>query len=111
MEIPIIWSIRLTYWRLTAPSARQPMRADFDQSGPAGQAIDQAEQLTQHDRTPLLINLGSVILHRFRPSSLGRKNDFVGKVKGFVGSTGAKPAHAGVRACRSNGRWPGARRF
>jgi len=36
--------------------AREAVRADLDQGGPAGQAIDQAEKLTPHDRTPLLIN-------------------------------------------------------
>jgi len=35
--------------------AREAVDTDLDQSGPAGQAIDQAEKLTPHDRTPLLI--------------------------------------------------------
>jgi len=30
METTVIWSIALTYWRLTGPSTRQPMRTDFD---------------------------------------------------------------------------------
>jgi len=33
----------------------EAMHTDFDQGGAAGQAIDQTEQLTQHDPTPLLI--------------------------------------------------------
>jgi hypothetical protein len=35
--------------------AGEPMHADLDQGGPTGQAINQAEQSTQHDLTPLLI--------------------------------------------------------
>ncbi len=41
--------------RVCKPLACEAVRADLDQGGPARQAIDQTEQLTQHDRTPLLI--------------------------------------------------------
>jgi hypothetical protein len=39
--------------------AGETVRADLDQGAPAGQAVDQAEQLTEHDRTPLLIMDGN----------------------------------------------------
>jgi hypothetical protein len=41
--------------RMRRRLAREAVYADLDQGGPTGQAIDQAEKLIPHDRTPLLI--------------------------------------------------------
>jgi hypothetical protein len=42
------------------PLSRRATDPDFDQGGTAGQAIDQAEQMTPHDRTPSLITVVSL---------------------------------------------------
>ncbi|MBR0790818.1 hypothetical protein JQ631_17215 [Bradyrhizobium manausense] len=46
--------VSLSYLTLSA----EMVHADLDQRGPAGQAVNQAQQLTQHDRTPSLIMAG-----------------------------------------------------
>jgi hypothetical protein len=52
METPL--SVNPSYLsRNRRPLARQVVHADFHEGGPAGQAINQAEQLAPHDRTPL----------------------------------------------------------
>ncbi|MGY3122811.1 hypothetical protein ACVWXQ_006748 [Bradyrhizobium sp. S3.14.4] len=88
MSYPNRWRRRLT---------RQVVGADFNQGGPAGQAVDQAEQLNPHDRTPLLIICRILGPQSFRPFSRDRENGFVGERRDVVGTDRTKLPHAGVR--------------
>jgi hypothetical protein len=76
---------------LNWPLSRRAAGPDFDQGGSAGEAIDQAEQMTPHDRTPLLIIADNLHGQAFRRFSRALENGFVGS--GQMSSEQSRRSH------------------